>query len=40
MQVERIEPLLTASEAKKTERIRQLVAEHVDVRALGALLEM
>jgi hypothetical protein len=40
MQVERIEPLLTAKEARKTERIRQLVAEHVDVRALTALLDV
>ncbi len=39
MQVERIEPLLGAGEAKKSERIRQLVTEHVNVRALAALLE-
>jgi BioD-like phosphotransacetylase family protein len=38
MQVERIEPLLTADETKKAARVRQLVAEHVDVRAIAALL--
>jgi BioD-like phosphotransacetylase family protein len=38
MQVERIEPLLTADETKKAARVRQLVAEHVDVRSIAALL--
>ena len=37
MQVERIEPLLTADEEKKAARIRHLVAEHVDTRSLAAL---
>ncbi len=39
MQVERIEPLLMADEVKKRERIRDLVAENVHVRAVAALLE-
>lgn len=38
MQVERIEPLLTADEEKKGARIRHLVAEHVDARSLASLL--
>ncbi len=38
MQVEKIEPLLTADETRKAERIRSLVAEHVDTRTLQALL--
>jgi len=37
MQVERIEPLLTAEETRKAERIRSLVTEYVDTRAIQAL---
>lgn len=38
MQVERIEPLLTADDAQKAKQIERLFAEHVDGRAIAALL--
>jgi len=38
MQVERIEPLLTADDGRKATRIRELVLEHVNVAALAALV--
>jgi BioD-like phosphotransacetylase family protein len=38
MQVEKIEPLLTADETGKVDRLRKLVSEHVDLAALGELL--
>jgi BioD-like phosphotransacetylase family protein len=38
MQVEKIEPLLTADETGKVDRLRKLVSEHVDLAALGKLL--
>jgi uncharacterized protein len=38
MQVDRIEPLLSADEPKKAARIRELVLEHVDTQAVAALL--
>jgi len=38
MQVERIEPLLTADEPRKAKRIRELVSEHVDVSAIASAL--
>jgi BioD-like phosphotransacetylase family protein len=38
MQVDKIEPLLTADETGKVDRLRKLVSEHVDLAALGKLL--
>jgi BioD-like phosphotransacetylase family protein len=38
MQVERIEPLLTADETKKARRIHELVSEYLDIQAFAALL--
>lgn len=39
MQVERIEPLLTAEEPDKVERLARTVSENVDLDAVAALLE-
>jgi len=38
MQVERIDPLLSADDPRKLERVAALFAKHVDVEAIAALL--
>jgi BioD-like phosphotransacetylase family protein len=38
MQVDRIEPLLTADETSKVDRLRGLVSQHVDLKAMAELL--
>ena len=38
MQVEKSEPLRTADETKKVERLRELVLKHVDLAAIRGFL--